>query len=458
MPLITRQGKGSKLTIQEMDGNLEYLDSKSTGSNGTSGVSGSSGRSGTSGVSGSSGRSGTSGANGSSGSSGANGSSGSSGRSGTSGVSGSSGSSGANGSSGSSGRSGTSGANGSSGSSGNGTSGVSGEIYWNYITNNTTITTLSTTDVVIGDLSMVLSAGTYKVEFNAEYDAIQGNVVYIAGINLDTLYADLTGLTVSSTHALVFGSGEILSPGVYYVEGAASVAGTLTFDGQGDSNSLFVIRSNGAFNTGAGVVMNIINGADPANIFWVAVGAIGIGADNVLFGNLISFGSAVAVGATTTFVGRLFSTNGACSFGSGNMSKPLNESIINMGLLSKFFAYTKSGAVSNGGVTQITGDIGTALGAVTLYAGSTLDGSIYTDAQPFGETAVFSVYGNGILVPNSERTRSYDGIGLVALPTDVTLIAIVAVGEGESIDIRYRTDIGQVSVTNRIMIVSKLHV
>jgi hypothetical protein len=28
MSLITRQGKGSKLTIQEMDGNLEYLDNK----------------------------------------------------------------------------------------------------------------------------------------------------------------------------------------------------------------------------------------------------------------------------------------------------------------------------------------------------------------------------------------------------------------------------------------------
>lgn len=28
MPLITREEKGSKLTIQEMDGNLVYLDNK----------------------------------------------------------------------------------------------------------------------------------------------------------------------------------------------------------------------------------------------------------------------------------------------------------------------------------------------------------------------------------------------------------------------------------------------
>jgi len=33
MPLITRQGKGSKLTIQEMDGNLEYLQTNLSGSN-----------------------------------------------------------------------------------------------------------------------------------------------------------------------------------------------------------------------------------------------------------------------------------------------------------------------------------------------------------------------------------------------------------------------------------------
>jgi hypothetical protein len=31
MSLVTRQGKGSKLTIQEMDGNLTYLDQKVAG-------------------------------------------------------------------------------------------------------------------------------------------------------------------------------------------------------------------------------------------------------------------------------------------------------------------------------------------------------------------------------------------------------------------------------------------
>lgn len=74
MSLVTRTEKGSKLTIQEMDSNLLYLESISL--NGTSGSTGSSGTSGQSGVSGSSGTSGTSGQSGVSGSSGTSGTSG----------------------------------------------------------------------------------------------------------------------------------------------------------------------------------------------------------------------------------------------------------------------------------------------------------------------------------------------------------------------------------------------
>jgi hypothetical protein len=109
MALVTRLGKGSPLTAQEMDDNLIYLESSINV--GTSGVSGTSGLSGSSGTSGSGGSSGTSGvgSSGSSGSSGTSGigSSGSSGSSGTSGI-GSSGSSGSSGSTGASGTSGTS--------------------------------------------------------------------------------------------------------------------------------------------------------------------------------------------------------------------------------------------------------------------------------------------------------------------------------------------------------------
>jgi hypothetical protein len=133
MGLTLRRNLDRKLTIDEFDGNFEYLEGllsdvdggDSSGTSGTSGSSGTSGESGTSGTSGENGTSGTSGENGTSGTSGESGTSGTSGESGTSGTSGESGTSGT---SGESGTSGTSGENGTSGTSGeNGTSGTSGE-------------------------------------------------------------------------------------------------------------------------------------------------------------------------------------------------------------------------------------------------------------------------------------------------------------------------------------------
>jgi hypothetical protein len=39
---------------------------------------------------------------------------------------------------------------------------------------------------------------------------------------------------------------KLFPSGIYYISGAASIAGNLTLDGGGDSNSIFVIKTNGA--------------------------------------------------------------------------------------------------------------------------------------------------------------------------------------------------------------------
>ena len=44
-------------------------------------------------------------------------------------------------------------------------------------------------------------------------------------------------------------------------------------DAQNDPNAVFVIQSDAAMNTTAGVAMNLINGAKASNIYWVTTGA-----------------------------------------------------------------------------------------------------------------------------------------------------------------------------------------
>ena len=308
------------------------------------------------------------------------------------------------------------------------------------------------TYTAVPSMSITPGQGVYKVDFNSEYSYIEGNIAQIAGGHLDTLYTDLNSRTVTSnSHSLSFGNGESLLPGVYLVNGAVSVAGTLTFNGLGSSTSLFIIKSIGACNTAASVTMNLINGAQASNIFWVAEGAVGIGASNVAFGTFLAHNYTAALGTPTTFVGRLLSTAGAVSFGGGSMTKPSTSSVVNLDLIENFFAYTKSGAVTNGASANITGNLGSINGAVSLYAGSTLNGSIYDSTQPFGENAKFSIFANGVNVPISERTRKSTNY-----TTEIILTAIATVADSQSIDIRFKTDVGSLSLQNKTLILQKL--
>jgi hypothetical protein len=331
-----------------------------------------------------------------------------------------------------------------------------------------TLTTSSTSDIVIADMSQTASeTATYLVLFNGQVtipaanDIETTNTATLAS-DLNLIYADIIAIPVtSSTHPLVFGSGETLSPGVYDIAGAASIAGTLTLDGGGDPDALFVIRATGAFNTGAGVVVTLVNGATAKNVFWIADGAIGLGASTTIQGTLFSHGSAVAVGATCIVTGRLLTTLGAISFGEGTLSLPTDSSYIDFRSLSNFVIFTSSGGIANTGASIYTGDIGTNAGAITGFGTATVNGTIYQSGSTTTVTAVnhmatFSLYKNGVLIPNSSRTRTN-----LLNPSDISLQGTATVTAGEVIDVRWKIDTQnsdnkEVSVINRILSLIKV--
>jgi hypothetical protein len=331
-----------------------------------------------------------------------------------------------------------------------------------------TLTTSSTSDVVISDMTQTASeTATYLVLFNGQVTIPAANNIETTNTatlasDLNLIYADIIAIpATSSAHPLVFGSGETLSPGVYDIAGAASIAGTLTLDGEGDPDALFVIRATGAFNTGAGVVVTLVNGATAANVFWVADGAIGLGASTTIQGTLFSHGSAVAVGATCIVTGRLLTTLGAISFGAGTLSLPTDSSYIDFRSLSNFIIFTSSGGIANTGASIYTGDIGTNAGAITGFGTATVNGTIYqsgltTTVTAVNHMATFSLYKNGILIPNSSRTRTH-----LVNPSDISLQGTATVTAGTVIDVRWKIDTQtsdnkEVNVINRILTLIKV--
>jgi hypothetical protein len=317
------------------------------------------------------------------------------------------------------------------------------------ITSSNQIETTSNTDVVATGLEVTPPAGTYKVDFNGHYMSIPGNVVAIATLDLQVLKLYLNNLTATGTHGLSFGSGETLTAGVYDVAGAMSIAGVLTLSG--GANDIFVFRSAGAINTASFTTVQLTGGVKSANVFFLANGALGLGANNVLSGNFIAVGAAAALGADATFNGRLLSTAGSIAFGAGTISKPTDVSLVPLGILESFLGFTNGGGIQNTALAVITGNLGTGSATVVIFVGSVFNGVAFDVTQPFGDTNVFSLYKGNTLIPFTERYRYYN-----TYVEDVALSSIVTVNGTESISVRWRTDIGKVILTNRILTIVQI--
>ncbi len=144
-----------------------------------------------------------------------------------------------------------------------------------------------------------------------------------AKIDLDNAYTALMALPNTVTnHAAAFGLGETITAGVYFIDGAGSLGGTITLDGQNNPDAIFVFKFAGAFNVAAMSVIILTNGTRRCNVFWiggagVATGAVNIGAASIVKGTFLSHGGACNSGAGVFLSGRQLSTSGAVNTNTG---------------------------------------------------------------------------------------------------------------------------------------------
>ena len=101
-------------------------------------------------------------------------------------------------------------------------------------------------------------------------------------------------------------NGLRLTPGVYYTAAAFTLTGTLTLDGQGDPDAIFIFKVDSALNTAAGSHLVLINGAKASNVIYWVNGAAGTGANSNFEGSILSYG-AVTIGNGTAFHGSIYS-------------------------------------------------------------------------------------------------------------------------------------------------------
>jgi hypothetical protein len=180
-------------------------------------------------------------------------------------------------------------------------------------------------------------------------------------------------------HAPAFGS-ETLTAGIYSIGGAGSIAGVLVLDGQNNCENKFVFKFGGAFTTGAGCSVILINGALPKNIYWIANGAAGLAA-NVSFNGTIINNAALSVGLGVTLNGKLLTTTGAITL--------LGSNLTNSGpIQNTFYSDNDTDGYGDSSISVLDSNCS--------LPGYTLDGNDCDDTNSSIHPYAIEIYGNAI--------------------------------------------------------------
>ena len=100
--------------------------------------------------------------------------------------------------------------------------------------------------------------------------------------------------------------GITFTPGVHTTGAAFWLTGTMTLDGGGDPNAVFIFQVTGALNTAANSAVVLVNQANADNVFWQVTGAVSTGADSSFSGTILTAG-ALTLGERSSLNGRALS-------------------------------------------------------------------------------------------------------------------------------------------------------
>lgn len=127
----------------------------------------------------------------------------------------------------------------------------------------------------------------------------------------------LTGTTANDL------SGRNLVGGVYAAtaKGPLSLTGTLTLNGQGNPNTVWIFQTNSSLITGSGSVVSLVNGAQECNVYWQVLSSATLGSGSTFVGNILALTS-IDMQAAVTVHGRALARNGAVTLINDHFTTP----------------------------------------------------------------------------------------------------------------------------------------
>jgi Ice-binding-like/Secretion system C-terminal sorting domain len=212
-------------------------------------------------------------------------------------------------------------------------------------------------------------------------------------VDLLIAYNQLNSTVPGFFPAPQLGNGQQLFAGVYAISAAASLDLDLTLNAQGDPNAVFIFQIQGPLSTGANSKVKLINGALACNVFWKVEGLVSMASGTSMKGTIIANNAAINMSTGDTLEGRALSTAGAVTLDGVLAYTPIGcgSPMLNgpaapgLGSAACYAIFSSNGAVSNVGISIITGDVGSNNGSATGYNPADITGTLHL--IPDGSTA-----------------------------------------------------------------------
>lgn len=176
---------------------------------------------------------------------------------------------------------------------------------------------------VNGDLG--LSPGTSVTGFPPGHvngtEHVADTVALQAKNDLATAYNDAAARPATATVPVELG-GTTKTPGVYdSPAGTFGITGTLTLDAQGDPNAVFIFKAASTLITASASSVNLVNGAQACNVFWLVGSSATLGTNSTLRGTIMAQAS-ITVTTGVIVDGRTLARSAAVTLDTDTITRP----------------------------------------------------------------------------------------------------------------------------------------
>ncbi len=139
--------------------------------------------------------------------------------------------------------------------------------------------------------------------------------------DLTTAYDNAAGQGPANLLATELG-GQSLTPGVYNSQsGTFGITGALTLNAQGNPNAVFIFQTASTLISASASQVNLINGAQPCNVYWKVGSSATLGTSSAFAGNILALQS-ISLNNGVAVRGRLLARNGAVTLINDTVTRP----------------------------------------------------------------------------------------------------------------------------------------